>query len=813
MAKQKQKFYSTLMLATLFCFAPAASGFAQQATIHFWNVGTNDDALMYRRLAKEFEAETGIRVHVTAVGWGNYRQKFMTALAAQLPPDLGAVGLNGPYDYGRVGGLVNLSREFPQDLAALQRETFAGLWPQMTYQGDCYGIPNAPTTLFLFYRKDIFARLGLQPPRTWREMEEVLSALDRNDYQYNYEWTRENGWAADIWLAPYGLRRYGGEPPAALWDRPEFVRGVQTAVRFWNLHHMPIDKNAKPIELFSLGEKDAGLLSPMFIDIVWKYKEIEAKSPHLAGKWAMAPLPAADNGKRSLVGGGTALVIFKLSQHQQAAMRWARHLMSPQVQYEILMDCFTQRGERGVLHLSPNRKMYEQFPSPLDSAATQNLVAALESIDNPPTWDGATEADRHLDLSFQHIRGLIAEYLQARAQQNNLSVWDYKKALAAGQFAGEQKQLRTFADSVTAAVFAKNKPAADAALARAQEEYRGYYKGLLAMIRAKEKAWDILDHAKLFVLALMALAAVFVLRHPVARRHRYSYLFIAPAAVLLMVFLLIPIAVALYLSFTQYNPVLPLAGADWVGLKNYANLLASPVFWASLQRSLYFALFLVPIQLILGILLAAGLDESLRPDKLYKFAFFSPLVTSVVSVALIWTALYLGARYGWINALLLKLGFIRDPLSFLRDEGLFLGSVIVMTIWHGLAFVILINLAGLQNIPRALYEAAMIDGAGALQRFFKITLPALRPQITFLALMGTIGAVQAFEQIFMFGGGAEEAESKFGPGDAGLTLVPLLYRAGFEDFRMGEASALAYLLFAAILALTLANWKMLMRED
>ena len=122
----------------------------------------------------------------------------------------------------------------------------------------------------------------------------------------------------------------------------------------------------------------------------------------------------------------------------------------------------------------------------------------------------------------------------------------------------------------------------------------------------------------------------------------------------------------------------------------------------------------------------------------------------------------------------------------------------------------MIYLAGLQNISYELYEAASIDGANAVQQFWRITIPGLRPQILFLTVTGTIGALQVFEQIYILGGGSGEAGTKFGPADSGMTMVCYIYRKGFEQFRMGEASAVAYVLFAIIFILTYINWKWLL---
>jgi multiple sugar transport system permease protein len=167
---------------------------------------------------------------------------------------------------------------------------------------------------------------------------------------------------------------------------------------------------------------------------------------------------------------------------------------------------------------------------------------------------------------------------------------------------------------------------------------------------------------------------------------------------------------------------------------------------------------------------------------------------------------------GWLNAAFLNLGWITNPILFLKDPQTFLACVMALAIWHGLAFTILLFLAGLQQIPTQLYKAAEIDGAGWWQKFWHVSLPGIRPQLFFALIMGLIGSFQVFEQIYMLGGGSGYAGSKFGPNDAGRTMVPLIYDLGFEQFKMGRASAVAYILFLVILVFTMLQLRVLRQK-
>ncbi|HLO97677.1 MAG TPA: sugar ABC transporter permease, partial [Fimbriimonas sp.] len=157
---------------------------------------------------------------------------------------------------------------------------------------------------------------------------------------------------------------------------------------------------------------------------------------------------------------------------------------------------------------------------------------------------------------------------------------------------------------------------------------------------------------------------------------------------------------------------------------------------------------------------------------------------------------------GCVNALLLKLGAIADPIPWLTSDQTFLNCVIILAVWSGLAFSTLVFVAGLQQVPVALFEAAALDGASPLKRFTKIAVPGIRPQVFFISVVGIIGAFQVFETVYVLANKSGNAGARFGVNDSALTMVPLIYHTGFEKFEMGKASAIAYVLFVFILIVT-----------
>jgi multiple sugar transport system permease protein len=312
---------------------------------------------------------------------------------------------------------------------------------------------------------------------------------------------------------------------------------------------------------------------------------------------------------------------------------------------------------------------------------------------------------------------------------------------------------------------------------------------------------------------LLVLGVGAVLFTKKARKVWPSYLFVGIPIFMAAVFVFFPAAVALYLSFTAYHPVMPLSTAQFIGLENYQTLVGESEFWDSIVRTLLYAVMTVPIGILLALIFAFLLNNKLKGERLWRFLYFAPLVTSVVSVSLIFVQLFLSGNQGWLNALLLATHAIINPIEFLKSSTFFPYCVVVVAIWQGLAFSILIFLAALQQVPESLYEAAEIDGASRRRKFWNIAVPSLRPQVFFVAVLGLIGAFQVFETIYMLAGKSGEAEAKFGPNDSGQTLVPLLYHKAFEVYQMGASSAIAYVLFFMLLLLTIFQWVFYRRRE
>jgi ABC-type sugar transport system permease subunit len=279
----------------------------------------------------------------------------------------------------------------------------------------------------------------------------------------------------------------------------------------------------------------------------------------------------------------------------------------------------------------------------------------------------------------------------------------------------------------------------------------------------------------------------------------WPYLFISPFFILFAVFGLFPYLYAFFLSFNEWNGINPMR---WVGLENYQTLLRDDVWWKSVYNSVWLmvatALNLV-IALILAFILNSGL---IRFREGYRAAFFMPVIASSVAVAMIFTSLF-GDRYGLLNYVL---GFVGiDRIDWLKDPMWIKPAIALVAIWRAFGWNTVIYLAGLQSIPTDLYEAARVDGAGWRQVFLNVTLPLMRPVITFTVILTIIGALQMFEEpLIIAGGSAYSSASPGGTDQAGLTVMVNLYNTAFSYVKFGYASAMSVVLFAIIVVFSFA---------
>ena len=499
------------------------------------------------------------------------------------------------------------------------------------------------------------------------------------------------------------------------------------------------DEDLAPLE----GGNDTDLLTafesgyyPVFISGPWMISQLETSKPLLNGRWATAPLPAGE--RRASFMGGCNLVMFRSSPNKALAWKFMEFLAGPEMQarwYALSGDLPASRKAWLAPALAGNPQL-SAFRLELDTAKAPPQVAEWENIAG-------------------NINDAVEEAVFGRVTP---------------QAAREKLSARI-----------------EKILAKSERQQSGAFKIWLAIF-----------------LCLIPVSAVALHLRGTRTGTRSKYqpiavLFLLPAVLILAVFLFIPIVASFVASMTNWN----MYGVnDWtkvvfVGLENYAGLLRDPVFLAGLRNTLVFAFIGVPVSVTLSLAMALALNaQLLRARAFFRVAYFIPVITTMVAVAMIWRWLY-NPEFGLFN---LALGYVGLPAQgWLSNRWLALPSLILMAVWKGFGYNTIIFVAALQSIPDSLYESISIDGATTRQEFWYITLPMLRNTAFFVIVMTTIGYLQFFAEPYIMTGG--------GPLNATMSVVLYMYQQGFKFYNLGYASAMAYILFGLIFAFTAVQFR------
>lgn len=282
-----------------------------------------------------------------------------------------------------------------------------------------------------------------------------------------------------------------------------------------------------------------------------------------------------------------------------------------------------------------------------------------------------------------------------------------------------------------------------------------------------------------------------------ARQNITGYLFIAPNMIGFTFFLLIPVLFSLVISFTSWDMVSGISGVKFTGLRNYINLASDTFFIKSCINNIIYTLAFVPSTMFFALILAVIMNRNIWGRKALRTAFFIPFVTNIVAVSVVWIAMF-QPEAGPINQFLHSIGMKNTPM-WLASSDTVMYSIITVNVWMNLGYTMVIYLAGLQNIPKDLYEAATIDGAGVFQQFFKITIPMLSPTTFFILITTIIHSFKVF--------GTVNVMTQGGPGDASSVIVFDIYTTAFRYYKMGYASSMAWVLFIVIFLVTILQWR------
>ncbi len=275
-----------------------------------------------------------------------------------------------------------------------------------------------------------------------------------------------------------------------------------------------------------------------------------------------------------------------------------------------------------------------------------------------------------------------------------------------------------------------------------------------------------------------------------------GYLFLLPNLLGFLAFVALPVVFSLFLAFSHWDLLSGAAGIRWAGLDNFRSLVGDAWFLSSLANNLVYSFFTVAFSLIIGLLMALLLNRHVFAKSALRTMFFIPYVVSMVAISAIWMALL--SRFGPVSELARTLG-VENPPVWLMDPTFAMPAIITLGVWNHAGYCMLIYLAALQGVPRELYEAAEVDGGGVWAKFASVTVPMISPATFLLVITQMINSFKVFAPVQILTQG--------GPGRSTTVLVYYIYRTAYQNYRMGYASAMAWVLFAMIFIITLLQWQ------
>lgn len=768
-----------------------------------WGISFGADSKGDEAVVKEFERRhPDVNVKVLSMGAGNMDpQKLMTSIVGNVAPDVinqDRFSVCGWASRGAFRSLDDLiARDQGKDpLCPRKDQYYKAVWDEANWQGHVYGIPTGADNRVLYYNKTIFREnaaalraAGLdpdRPPRTWSELlryGKVLTAPLKNGQFTRVGFLPNFG---NVWLYMYAFQNnasfMSADGRTCTMDSPE----AEEALKFIVDGYDQIGGYEKAQEFesgFLSNENDAFILGKvaMKIDGDWILDGLSRYGPQT--DIGVAPPPVPDdryyhrgrfsNEKETYLTwiGGYCLAIPRGARNVQDAWEYIKFATSTEGR---LIDNRAQRQwsnyngrafiPRQQGSIEANEAIFKEF-RPADPKFAMALRQHIDLMPHgrmrPVTFVGQVLWDEHVKAME------TACYHKATPKQ----------ALLAGQQV-VQRDL-------------------DAYFSRTEHP----------IINLAIPMWIGIG---LGVLVLALLVWLF-LRQRMGRLARneawWAYLLISPWAIGFLVLTLGPMLASLFFSFTQYDV---LNDARWVGLRNYQDLGGADAqnVLKSLANTAYLAGMTVPLTLITGLAIALLLNQATRGMRFYRTFFYMPAIVPTIASAILWTWILTPdpnkglLNAGWQQTITPWLGL--SPPGWANSADWSKSGLVVMSMW-GAGSGMILWLAGLKGISTTLYEAASIDGANPRQTFWSITFPQLSPIIFFNAVMGFIGAMQEFDRIYIM---RPSSNGPVGPDDSMLTPVFYLFNNGFTDFKMGYASALAWMMFAIIVVITFVQFKL-----
>lgn len=707
---------------------------------------------------------------------GQDPQKLMTSIAGRNPPQLIVQDRSMVGEWAYRGAFTALDDRLAQ--AGVRAEDFyPAAWNEAVFQGKNYAIPYNIDARALYYNNAMLIEAGFvdergqaRPPKDWDELERYSVALTKRDSNGH---VTQLGFAPNFgnsWLYMFAWLN-GGEMMSAdgrrvTMNSPAVAEALDYMTRLYDLVG-GVDV-ADAFTTATSGDAFEPFLTrrlAMKIDGDWFLNNAAEYAPSL--QFAVAPPPAPKGKPSTTWSGGFSLAIPATAKHQDEAFDLARFLTSDEG-YEI----WHQANQRFAA--SQGRG----FIPRLAARPAVNARVLHERIEKDPNLP-------------PHIVAAVRVFLDL------LPNCRYRPVTPVGQFLWDE-QIRAMNRTTRT-----HQPAMQSLNASAMNVQVKLDQTLQERGVGPTRQVPVTLIVAATGLGLFVLATVFFV---LARRHRGEIRrdellaaggFLTPWIIGFVFLTAGPIIASLIFSFCRYDVLHP---AEWVGGANYSKLAHDPLFWKSLGNTFYM-LMAVPLGIVVGLAIAMMLNAEVRGMKIYRTLFYMPAVVPVVASSVLWIWV-LNPTNGLINSALRAIG-IHDVPLWLASPSLGLGSkaaILLMLLW-GAGSGMVVWLAGLKGIPKHLYEAASIDGAGPIRSFFHVTLPMLTPYIFFNTVMGVIGIMQIFTQALVM------PIEPGGPVDSTLFFALHLFNSAFRMFDMGYAAALGWVMMLIVLTLTLLQWR------
>ncbi|MFC1726363.1 extracellular solute-binding protein [candidate division KSB1 bacterium] len=700
------------------------------------------------KIAAEFERlNPGLQVIIESIP-SNYNEKIMMMIASGTPPDVFILDSNQLPAYINKDLLLDLSpylEEAGYDTTLYYRNILS-----IAQRNDkLYALPNDFTTLVVYYNKDLFDDAGVEypgPDWTWDDFLDKAKKLTRdtnNDGEpdvYGFvlmpsEYYLYHPW---IWLNGGDILDPSGSFTTGYLNSPETEQAYQFLIDLDILHHVTPSSMVRETSFLSSMFTTRAI--GMMVSGHWSllnYKRLAKEG--VKYNLGVAPLPKVPGKERVTVMYETGYCVPKNPKRLKESVKLAAFLGG---EFSLKL-----RAESGV-GISSMKKVAEEVSAGDDTGLEQVFIDVIPEARQP--WGSVVEDFAVVEELSKDIFDIVM------INKEDIHTVCTKVAAQIDKTLEKRRTMRYGGDSVS-------------------------IKTILIIL--------------IFTGLLMIMIWIFRKRKDkkLLKSALTGYGFLLPSFVHIMVFFVGPVLFIFFLSFHQWNIILPKKPFIW--LDNYVELVKDKNFLRSLFNTFYYALH-VPVGMSISLVLAVLVNRKIRGINIIKTLFFLPSVSSFVAIAMVWQWIY-NSRFGLLNYFITRLGF--DSVKWLENPQTAMPALIIMSIWVGMGYQMVIFLAGLQGIPQHLYEVARIDGANPVQRFFRITLPLLKPTTFFILVTSLIGSFQVFTQVFVM--------TKGGPLRATDVAVYHIYKSAWVNMQMGYSSAMAVVLFAIIFLVTLVQFK------